>query len=160
MLHSTIISKICLVSVGYLSTTTVMQSVATTSSDIMGQFLHQRCISRDDAQKPYPPSLMVDTWSQEPCIALPNRFGGPMSDLTHIQSIWQLCHTFLRLHRSKPRMSLAHGFRNYFIITATVQETTGAEDHMWEPNRKLILYSIVFNDKVYLTFSERYTFLI
>ena len=59
MSHSTIISKICLVSVGYLSTTTVMQSVATTSSDITGQFLHQRCISRVDAQKPYPPSLMV-----------------------------------------------------------------------------------------------------
>jgi len=56
-------------------------------------------------------------------------------------------------------MSLAHGFRNYEVITATVRETTHAEDHIMR-NRldKLILYSYIYKEKYISLLCERYTF--
>jgi len=42
----------------------------------------------------------------------------------------------------EPRMSLAHEFRNYSIITATAWETTRTEDHAMRTDlTRLILYS-------------------
>jgi len=57
-------------------------------------FFTPRVYFKGRCTKPYPPSLMADAWSYKPYTALPNRFGGPMLDLTHIQSIWHICHTF------------------------------------------------------------------
>ena len=57
---STIISKICLVSTTYLSTTTVTPSVATTSSEITGRFSTLRVCYKVDAQNTPPP--IEDGW--------------------------------------------------------------------------------------------------
>jgi len=66
-----------------LSTTTVTPSVATTSSDKMGQFLHQRCITTVDAQNHTPHLWWLMYMIPRSMSALPNKITGPMSDLTH-----------------------------------------------------------------------------
>ena len=145
MPHSTFISKICMFSIGYLSTTTVTPSVATTSSEITGQFFTLRVCFRVDAQNTLPP--IRDGW----CMIL--------------RAVCQLCQTNLLVrrwtytiyrvydifvtqswcwHKSMPRMSFAHELRNYFIITAVTRETTHAEDHAMRTDLTNLYYILTF----------------
>ena len=74
--HLTIISKICLVSVTYLSSTTVMESVATLKCVRIADISHQRCVTVPMHISTTTPHLRwscayIMAWSHKPCIALP-----------------------------------------------------------------------------------------
>jgi len=143
MPHSTITSKMYIVSAGYLSTTTVMQSVATTCGDKMGRVVTSKMCWEDDAHLYPTPHLRWSLYIQHSTYQH-QRCGSLVRHRTYtIYKVYDNYVTLIVAYRSvKPHMSLAHGFRNYVVITATAWETAGAEDHaMRNGLTRLILYS-------------------
>ena len=110
-----------------------MQSVATINSDVNhGIYKNGECCSVDAYNLPNRVSTVTDCeniWSDvglRPIYKVYDNYATPIV-------AWS---------EPKPRMSLAHEFRNYKVITATAQETTRTEDHAMRTDlTRLILYS-------------------
>jgi len=79
--------------VTYLSTTTVMQSVATIYGDRTGGVFTPRVCCSADAHNTPPPIEDGHVHTAQYVSAPKVRQLSPTLDLYHIQSIWQLCHT-------------------------------------------------------------------
>jgi len=141
--HLTIISKICLVSIAYLSTTTVINSVATLKCVRNADISHRRCVVMPMLKIDHPPSTMVRCVILQAVHSSANSQSNcPTLDTSHLK-MWQNCHSYLAILGQKPREFSTRTSKIYEIFFAVTCETTGAEDHM-KQQIQLILSSIRF----------------
>ena len=141
--HLTIISKICLVSIAYLSTTTVMESVATLKCVRNADISHRRCVVMPMLKIDHPPSTMVRCMILQAVHSSANSQSNcPTLDTSHLK-MWQNCHSYSAILGQKPREFGACTSKIYEIFFAVTRETTCAEDHM-KQQIQLILSSIRF----------------
>ena len=145
----------------YLSTTTVMQSVATIYGDRTGSIFTLRVCCRVDAYKYHTLHLRWSLYVQH-STCQHQRWDSLVQRWTYtIYKVYDNYVTPIVAYRSvEPRMSLAHGFRNYVVITATAWETTcqrigPCEKPTWQG---LFYILLVYKEKYISLLCERYTF--
>jgi hypothetical protein len=118
LLHLTFISKICLVSVTYLSSTTVMESVATLKCVRNADISHQRCVVMPMLKTYHPPSTMVRcVILQAVCSSANGQSNCPTLDTSHLK-MWQNCHSYSAILGQKPREFHARTSKIYEIFFA------------------------------------------